>query len=282
VIRTPRAIKVGLVYALLLVGAALTLLPLGWMALTSLQPMRAAPSTPDKLLDSSTWSLDNYEFVLTFPELPIGRFALNSVVVTASVVLFQLTLCSLAAYAFARLRFRGREALFMLVTITMMLPAVVMVVPLYITVERMGLLDTYAGLILPYPYLSTAFGIFLLRQHFKSIPVSLDEAAELDGCSKLGIFWYVVLPSSKPALATLAAFGFIWTWTDFYWPLLATSTRKMRTLEVGLSMFKESYGDSNWPVQMTAAVIVLVPALLFFLALQRYFVKGVVQSGLKG
>ena len=128
----------------------------------------------------------------------------------------------------------------------------------------------------------TAFGIFLLRQHFMSIPRSLDEAAELDGCSKLGILWHVILPSSKPALATLAAFGFIWTWTDFYWPLLATSTREMRTLEVGLSMFKESYGATNWPIQMAAAVIVLVPAMAFFLALQRYFVKGVVQSGLKG
>lgn len=277
-----RFIKLAGVYSLLLIGGALTVLPFVWMALTSLQPMQAAIETPLQLLNTAAWSLGNYEFILRFPELPIVRMAFNSIVVTVTVVLFQLTICSLAAYAFARLSFRGRESLFILVTLTMMVPTVVMIVPLFITVERMGLLDTYAGLILPYPYLSTAFGIFLLRQHFMSIPRSLDEAAELDGCSKLGILWHVILPSSKPALATLAAFGFIWTWTDFYWPLLATSTREMRTLEVGLSMFKESYGGNNWPIQMAAAVIVLLPAMAFFLALQRYFVKGVVHSGLKG
>ncbi|HPF37980.1 MAG TPA: carbohydrate ABC transporter permease [Phycisphaerae bacterium] len=277
-----RFIKLVLVYSLLLVGGVLTALPFIWMALTSLQPARTAISSPLQLLNLSRWSFDNYDFILRFPELPIVRMALNSVIVTFAVILFQLTICSLAAYAFARLRFPGRDLLFILVTLTMMVPTVVMIVPLFITVERMGLLDTYAGLILPYPYLNTAFGIFLLRQHFMSIPRSLDEAAELDGCSKLGILWHVILPSSKPALATLAAFGFIWTWTDFYWPLLATSTREMRTLEVGLSMFKESYGATNWPIQMAAAVIVLVPAMAFFLALQRYFVRGVVQSGLKG
>jgi len=164
----------------------------------------------------------------------------------------------------------------------MMIPASVMVVPLFMTVDQLGLLDTYAGLILPYPYLSTAFGTFLLRQFFITIPKSLDEAARLDGCSDWGIFRHVILPSSKPALATLAAFGFIWTWTDFYWPLLATSTRDMRTLEVGLSIFKDAYGTMNRPLQMTAAVIVLVPALVFFLALQKYFVRGVVLSGIKG
>lgn len=280
--RVTRFIKIIAVYALLLVGGVITVLPFIWMVLTSLQPRQAAIASPLDLLHVDSWSLGNYDFILTFPELPIVRMALNSVIVTACVVLFQLTICSLAAYAFSRLRFRGRDTLFILVTLTMMVPTVVMIVPLFITVERMGLLDTYAGLILPYPYLSTAFGIFLLRQHFMSIPRSLDEAAELDGCSKFRILWHVILPSSRPALATLAAFGFIWTWTEFYWPLLATSTREMRTLEVGLSMFKESYGGTNWPIQMAAAVIVLLPALAFFLALQKYFVKGVVHSGLKG
>jgi len=158
----------------------------------------------------------------------------------------------------------------------------VMIVPLFLVVDKLGWLNTFAGLILPYPYLSTAFGTFLLRQFFLSLPGSLDEAARLDGASDLQIYWHVILPSSKPALATLAAFAFIWTWTDFYWPMLATSTVDMRTLEVGLSVFKDAYGATNWPLQMTAAVIVMAPALLFFLALQRYFVKGIVMSGLKG
>src|SRR5262249_21467896 len=158
----------------------------------------------------------------------------------------------------------------------------VMVVPLFLTTYKMGLLNTYPGLILPYPYLSTAFGTFLLRQYFVTLPVSLDEAARIDGASEFQVFSNVILPSSRPALATVAAFAFIWTWTEFYWPLIATTTPDMRTLEVGLSIFKDSYGGTNWPLQMTAAVIVMLPALLFFLLLQRYFVRGVVMSGLKG
>jgi multiple sugar transport system permease protein len=276
-----KVMKSALVYGALLSGAAVTIVPFAWMVLTSLHPSGSQVPTIDSQLPED-WAFENYAYVLMFPELPVARFALNSTIVTAGVVLFQLTICSLAAFAFARLQFRGRDALFLLMTLTMMIPAVVMVVPLFVTVEKMGLLNTYAGLILPYPYLSTAFGTFLLRQFFITIPKSLDEAARLDGCSELGVLWRVILPSSKPALATLAAFGFIWTWTDFYWPLLATSTREMRTLEVGLSIFKDSYGGTNWPLQMTAAVIVLVPALVFFLILQRYFVKGIVLSGIKG
>jgi multiple sugar transport system permease protein len=149
-------------------------------------------------------------------------------------------------------------------------------------VHKLGWLNTYAGLIVPYPYLSTAFGTFLLRQFFITIPRSLDEAARLDGAGDLRILWHVILPSARPAIATLAAFAFIWTWTDFYWPMLATSTSDMRTLEVGLSIFKDAYGGTNWPLQMTAAVIVMAPALVVFLALQRYFVRGVVLSGMKG
>jgi multiple sugar transport system permease protein len=207
---------------------------------------------------------------------------LNSLVVTAAVVLVQLGICSLAAYGFARMAFRGRDTLFTVFLLTMMIPAVVMIVPLFLVVDKLGWLNTFPGLILPYPYLSTAFGTFLLRQFFLSLPRSLDEAARLDGASDVQIYWHVILPSAKPALATLAAFAFIWTWTDFYWPMLATSTVDMRTLEVGLSVFKDAYGGTNWPLQMTAAVIVMAPALLFFLALQRYFVKGIVMTGVKG
>ena len=210
------------------------------------------------------------------------RFAVNSFVVTTGVVFFQLTLCSLAAFGFSRLNFRGRDTLFFVFLLTMMIPAQVLIVPLFTIVQKLGWLDTYQGLIIPYAYLSTAFGTFLLRQFFVSIPKSLDEAARLDGCSDWGIFWHVILPSAKPALATLAAFGFIWTWTDFYWPLLSTSSVEMRTLEVGLSVFKDAYSGERWPLQMTAAVIVLTPVLIVFLAMQRFFVRGMVLSGLKG
>jgi len=269
-------------YALLAALAVTTVAPLVWMLLTSLHPPLAPLPTLDRLLAPKEWAFRNYAYVLSFPELPVARFFANSVVVTAAVVLSQLAVCSLAAYAFARMTFRGRDLLFSVFLLTMMVPGVVLIVPLFLVVDRMGWLNTFAGLIFPYPYLSTAFGTFLLRQFFVSLPRSLDEAARLDGASDLQIYWHVILPSAKPALATLAAFAFIWTWTDFYWPMLATSTTDMRTLEVGLSVFKDAYGSTNWPLQMTAAVIVMAPALLFFLALQRYFVKGIVLSGVKG
>jgi multiple sugar transport system permease protein len=269
-------------YTLLVLVSLTTVAPLVWMLFTSFHPPLSPVPTPETLFRPREWAFRNYWYVLTFAELPVARFALNSIVVTAAVVAFQLTLCSLAAYAFARLSFRGRDTLFFILMLTMMIPATVMIVPLFITVHRLGLLNSYLGLILPYPYLSTAFGTFLLRQFFMTIPRSLDEAARIDGASDLRILWHIILPASKPALATLAAFGFIWTWTDFYWPMLATSSVPMRTLEVGLSVFKDAYGTTNWPLQMTAAVIVMAPALLVFLALQRYFVKGVVMSGIKG
>lgn len=281
--RTARsAVHAAALYALLVAVALTTVLPFVWMAVTALHPRDAQPPTMGALFAPQSWHPENYAYVLTFPELPVWRFALNSFIVVGGVVVLQLTLCALAAFGFARLRFPGRDGLFMVFLLTMMVPAQVLIVPLFEITRGLGWLDTYAGLIVPYPYLSTAFGTFLLRQYFLTIPRSLDEAARIDGCGHLGTFWHVILPSARPALATLAAFAFIWTWTDFYWPLLATSSTHMRTLEVGLSIFKDSYGGTRWPLQMAAAMIVLLPVLAFFLLVQRYFVRTAVLTGLKG
>lgn len=277
-----RTLLAAIQYLLLAAIAVSTITPFVWMFFTSLHPPQAQIPTMATLFHPDGWHFENYTYVLTFAELPVWRFAVNSFLVTAGVVLFQLTLCALAAYGFARLHFRGRDTLFFVFLLTMMIPAQVLIVPLFTLVQRMGLLDTYAGLIIPYPYLSTAFGTFLLRQYFIGIPRALDDAARLDGCGDWRILWYVILPSAKPALATLAAFAFIWTWCDFYWPLLATSTTTMRTLEVGLSVFSDAYGGTRWPLQMAAAVIVLAPVLVVFLAMQRFFIRGAVVSGLKG
>lgn len=277
-----RPVRAILLYGLLGAIGVSTVLPFVWMAFTALHPRDAQPPTMRTLFAPAGWHFENYSYVLTFPELPVWRFALNSVIVVAGVVLIQLALCSLAAFGFARLNFRGRDAVFVAFLLTMMIPSQVLIVPLFEITRQLGWLDTYAGLIVPYPYLSTAFGTFLLRQYFLTIPRSLDEAARLDGCGDFGIFWHVILPSARPALATLAAFAFIWTWTDFYWTLLATSSRHMRTLEVGLSIFRDAYGGTRWPVQMAAAVIVLLPVLAFFLLMQRYFVRSTLLSGLKG
>jgi multiple sugar transport system permease protein len=258
-----------------------TVFPLVWMFFTSLHPPRSPIPSPGTLFAPSRWAFDNYAHVLTLSGLPVARFLLNSILVTSSVVLLQLTLCSLAAYGFSRLSFRGRNALFAGFLLTMMVPGAMLVVPLFFTVHKLGWMNTYLGLIVPYPYVSAAFGTFLLRQFFLTLPRSLDEAARIDGASEFRVFWHIILPSSKPALATLGAFAFLWTWTEFYWPMLATSSVDMRTLEVGLSVFKDAYGGTDWPLQMTAAVIVIAPALCVFLGLQRYFVQGVVLSGLK-
>jgi multiple sugar transport system permease protein len=275
------ALRKAIVYALLIVIALTTVLPLVWMVFTSLHPPMAEVPTMETLFKPKSWHPDNYSYVLTFPELPVWRFAVNSFVVTAGVVVFQLVLCSLAAFGFSRLSWRGRDALFLVFLLTMMIPAQVLIVPLFTVVQKLGWLDTYWGLIIPYPYLSTAFGTFLLRQFFITLPQSLDDAARLDGCGDWRLLWHIILPSAKPALATVAAFAFIWTWTDFYWPLLATSSINMRTLEVGLSVVSQAYAGTRWSLQMTAAVIVLVPVLIFFLAMQRFFVRGVVLTGLK-
>lgn len=280
--RLRRHLGTALTYAMLVAIALTTVLPFVWMVVTSLHPPTAEAPTMSTLFRPPSWHPENYSYIFLFPELPVGRFVINSFIVTIGVVLFQLTLCSLAAYAFSRLHWPGRDTLFFLFILIMMIPGQVLVVPLFLIVERMGMINTYWGLIIPAQYLSTAFGTFLLRQFFITIPRSLDEAARLDGCGELGVLWHVILPASKPALATVAAFAFIWTWTDFYWALIATHSREMRTLEVGLSIFNESFAGTRWPLRMTAAVIVLAPVLTVFLLLQRYFVRGVTMSGVKG
>jgi multiple sugar transport system permease protein len=276
--RQPPQIASLIILALL---ALTTVIPLVWMVFTSLHPSTAQVPTLRTLFAPDGWHFENYWHVLSFPELPIWRYALNSVVVSGGVVLFQLAICSLAAFGFARLRFPGRDALFAAFMLTMMIPAPVLVVPLFALVQQLGWLDTYLGLIVPYQYFSAAFGTFLLRQHFAALPRSLDDAARLDGCGELRLYWHILLPSARPALATVAVFAFIWSWGDFYWPLLASSSMEMRTLEVGLSSFRDSYGGTRWPLQMTAAVITLAPVLVVFLAMQRFFVSRSLTSGLK-
>jgi multiple sugar transport system permease protein len=213
------------------------------------------------------------------PDIPVLRFALNSVIVTVVSVVGQLIVCSLAAFGFARLRFRGRDALFNLFLGSMMFAGPVTQIPVYLMVRSFGWLDTYAALIVP--ALSSAFNIFLLRQAFMQVPKELDEAARIDGATDLLIYAKVVVPMSKAAMATAGAFSFFAIWTDFFWPLLATNRMEMRTLEVGLSVFQNSYGSTNWPLQMTAAVIVMAPLLVLFLILQRFFVRGVSLGSIK-
>lgn len=222
---------------------------------------------------------ENFSFVLFNQRLPVGRFFLNSVVVTFSTVIFQLLFSSLAAYGFARLKFKGREVVFALFLGSMMFAGTVTTIPVYLMIRSLGWLNTYWALIVP--GVSSAFTVFLMRQFFLQVPIELDEAAKLDGAGDLRIYWHVMLPLSRAALATAAAFTFFGVWTDFFNPMIYTNSTDMRTLEVGLSIFKNSYGTQNWPLQMTAAIIVMAPLLLVFLFTQRYFTRGIMLGSIK-
>lgn len=298
----------GLSYLLLLGLAAFLVAPFVWMVLISLHPSKTPipplneilPYARKEIKDADGKALmetdkdgkpvpkteayfaprfDNYSFVLFHPNLPVARFFLNSVFVTVMVVLGQLLVASMAAYGFSRLRFRGRDWVFALFLGSMMFAGPVTQIPVYLLLRNLGWLDTYWSLIIP--GVSSAFSIFLLRQFFMQIPKELDEAARMDGAGDFLIYWRVILPLSRAALATCAAFTFIGVWTDFFGPLIYTNTTEMRTLEVGLSIFKNSYGGQNWPLQMTAAVIVMLPLLVVFLFTQKYFIKGITIGSIK-
>lgn len=267
---------VGLV-GLAVVGLFLAA-PFLWMVFVSLHPSRAPIPLGLDVVPKEP-HFDNYGFVLFMPELPVARFFFNSVFVCGIVVAGQLLVTSLAAFALSRLKFKGRDAVFGLFLASMMFAGTVTQIPVFLMMREVGWLNTYAALIVP--ALSSSFSVFLLRQFFLQIPFELDEAARMDGATDLGIWWKVTLPLGRPALAAAGAFCFFAVWTDFFWPLLSTSSVDMRTLEVGLSVFKNSYGGTNWPLQMTAAVIVLAPSLLVFIVLQKHFIKGISAGAVK-
>ncbi len=265
-----------LVYAGLLALALSMLIPFFWMLATSLMDDLEVYSFPPKFVPKKfLWS--NYQEALTL--LPFNRFFLNTLIVSLGTVLGQLFTCSMAAYAFARLRFRWRDKIFALYLATMMIPAIVTLIPTFLIMNAFGGMNTYWGLVTP--ALTSVWGIFLLRQFFLTIPRDYEDVARLDGASEFTIFWKIILPLSKPALATLAIFAFINSWKDFLWPLLITNKNDMRTVEVGIAMF-HSLHSANWPYQMATAVVVMLPIVLVFFLAQRYFIRGITLTGLKG
>jgi multiple sugar transport system permease protein len=216
----------------------------------------------------------------TFRQIPFGRFYLNSFIVATSTVLLQILTASLAAFAFARLRFRGRETIFLLYLATLMIPFQVTMIPNYIVIARfLQWRDTYQALILPSAF--SAFSTFLLRQYFKGIPLDLDEAARMDGASSFRIWWQVIMPLSGPVLATLAIFNFQASWNDFLWPLIITSKETMRTIPIGLASFQGQY-QTEWHLLMAGAVIALLPVLVIYVLGQNWFVRGITLTGMGG
>jgi multiple sugar transport system permease protein len=263
-------------HAFLLAGSVLMLLPFAWMLSTSLKtPPETFTYPPIWIPKTIAW--DNY--ARTIAAMPFGRFYLNSLIVTVSVTVLQIVTSSLAAFAFARLRFRGRNGLFLLYLATLMIPFQVTMIPNFIVVRLLGWYDTYQALILPPAF--SAFSTFLLRQYFMGIPFDLDEAARIDGASSFRIWWSVILPLSGPVLAALAIFVSLNTWNDFLWPLIVTNSPEMRTLPVGLSTFQGQF-KVEWNLLMAGSVIAMLPVLAVYIIAQRWFIRGITLSGMGG
>ena len=269
---------------LVLIPASIVLLvPFVWLLLTSLETSSEALHFPP-LLTPHVLKLSNYP--AAWRSAPFGRFFINSAVVAVTTVLSNLVLCSLAGYAFARLRFLGRGLLFATIMATLMVPFQVTMIPQFIITKWLGVhvlagvgIDHIGALILPNA--ATAFGVFFLRQFFRTLPLEYEESARVDGASRLKVLWRIVLPLAMPALATLAALTFLDSWNNFLWPLIAVTSTSQMTLPLGLATFQGAH-STEWTLVMAANVMTLIPMLVIFFAAQRYFIRSVAATGLAG
>lgn len=273
--RTTHRLLNGLRVATIFVIAGLMIIPFLWMIATSLKPPGSVLTIPPQIIPRSP-TFESYRSVAD--SIPLIRMFGNSVFVTLATVALQIVTCTFSAYAFARMRWKGRDALFVLYLATMMVPAQVTITPLFILIRKFGWIDSYQALILPAA--TSAFSSFLVRQAMLSIPREYEEAAFLDGANHWIVFRSIVLPMVRPALATMAVFAAMGSWNDFLWPLVVINSEHLMTLPVGLSLLQGRY-TSDWNMIMAGAVISVLPIILVFFAAQRAFVNGVVTSGLK-
>jgi multiple sugar transport system permease protein len=259
----------------LITVCATMIVPFLWMVITSLKTTDQIFTWPPVWIPKPVvW----YNYVKATSYFPFFRYLQNTAFITVFIVIGQLFTCSMGGYAFARLRFPGREAVFLLYLATMMVPGQVTIIPLYLWFKALGWLDTYYAIIVP--GLFSAFGTFMLRQFFLTLPRELEDAALVDGCSFFWIYSRIILPLSKPALATLAIFTFMGSWNSFFWPLIILNTPEKMTLSVGLALFVGPF-DTTFNTLMAASVLVLLPVIIVYILGQKYFVQGVVMSGLK-
>ena len=268
-------IDIAVYLALGAVGISM-LVPFGWMLIASLRDKTEFFSQVGSLLPSGPhW--DNY--LQAWTSVPFASFFANSVLVAVCVTLSQLITCSFAAYAFARMRFKGRDALFIAYLSTMMVPTQVTMIPLFALMVKLHWIDSYFALIVP--FLASAYGCFLLRQFFLTIPRELEDAATVDGCGHWSIFARIILPLSKPALSAFGVIAFLGSWNSFIWPLIVINRPSMKTLPIGLQSLQGYYGDGNWAVLMAGAVVAALPMLIIFLIAQKQFIEGITLTGLK-
>lgn len=261
-------------HVIVIVGALLMFFPFLWTIITSITPGASLTTTPALIPENPT--LDAY-FRL-FDERPFGRVILNSIFLAVITTLVQLVTSATAGYAFSRLPFRGQSVVFAVYLATMMIPLQVLIVPLFVELKTFGLLNTYLGALLP--TFASAFGIFLLRQAINQVPRELDEAATIDGAGHFRIFFSVVLPNIRPALATLVVFAFMGSWNSFLWPLVVLRSPELQTLPIALAALQGQY-ISDWDVIMAGSVVSVIPMLALYIFAQKYVIQGVASSGIK-
>ncbi len=258
-------------------GAISIFFPFFWMAVTSLKTPPEIQRVPLQVAPDNWLNFANYAEV--FKREPFLRYLLNSAIVASVAAVSSVVVSSLAGFGFAKYRFPGRDVLFLAIIGILMVPFQSVVVPLYVWMNNLGLLDTYLGIVAP--DLVSVFGVFLMRQAIEMIPNDYIDAARIDGCSEWRIFWSLILPSVKPAMATLLIIKFMWSWNEFFWPMVVTSSPQMKVVTLGLTSFTNMY-FIEYNLLTAAAVLSLLPILVIFVTLQRWVVKAVVMSGLKG
>lgn len=272
--------RVVLLYLFLFLGAITMLAPFLWMISTSLKApgdvfSYLKPWWHDWIPTSFVWQ----NYVKASEIVPFFRFYMNSIFVACVTTFGQVATSALSAYAFARLKFPGRDKIFFTYLATMMIPGAVTMIPVFMLLQSLKWIDTYKAVILPPIF--TAYGTFMLRQFFLTLPKDLEDAAKIDGCSYFGIFWRILLPLSKPALATLTTFTFMGNWMSFMWPLIVLNSHEKFTLPVGLAYFQTVH-NTDWTLLMAGSLMMIFPILLLFIFNQRYFVEGIKLSGIKG
>ncbi|MFC4597038.1 carbohydrate ABC transporter permease [Cohnella hongkongensis] len=272
------ALKQTLICIPLAVFGCFMAFPFVWMLLSSIKSAEEIIHVP------ITWFPENpqwHNYKDIWSVIPLGNMYVNSLIVTVLIVIGVLLTSSMAGFALAKYRFKGREVLFMLILATMMIPFFVLFVPLFFIIKELGWVNTYAGLIVP--NIVTGFGIFLMRQFTSGIPDEMIQAARIDGASEWRVYWSMILPLQKQALAALAIFSFVYQWDSFLWPLVVVSDEGMNTLPLGINMLRNAYSSqANMNMMMTGSTIIVIPSLIVFVLLQRYFIKGITMTGMKG
>ena len=264
------------VYIVLLSGVLITLLPFLWMLLTSLKTQSEAIHVPPVTFPARP-VLSNYADV--FRDVPFARMYLNTIISAVVTVAAQLLFCSMAAYAFAKLKFPGRDVIFVILLAVVMVPSSFFILPQYLIIQKLGLLNTIPALFIP--NLFSAFGTFLLRQFFLSLPSDLEDAAALDGCTPFTTYWRIMLPLAKPGLVSLGILTLRFAWNDLMWPLIVNTSQEKMTLTAGLAYMQGQY-QTNFPEMMAGAMMAIIPLLVLFAVFQRQFIEGIALTGIKG